>query len=1391
MLKVVVLKHHILAFQIIVKMDVWLSPQVVHSQFSKIVKMDRDLMVIVIGMDLIVLKRHVLIQYQQHIMIAIIYSINVPSMMMAQHVYHQLLLALHIKFNRIVKLHLHKRIVIGQEQFVEMQFCDDTPDSDLFDSDEECLKYQTQNETCTIIAKVGSQGCVQKQPVCSNYKTSSQCHKTLSNLNAQDDCKWINGICYSLSTFATGPCSTFKGTQDICKAYRQGCTNVANASTSTACTLDCTLKIGSGLTFQDCQNVDPTCSVKKDGSGCIVIQSTCAGYGTTDVNCYKSNATGTQANCIMNKATPPSCQSVSSASDCALVSGSGLDHAKCQAFNIACTSLGKGNGCQEFKANCTAYTGNTDNCTVSQQGKCYINDLNGSDCMRFSNCFSITGTNLTHQICNSQNTDCTVNKQKTACQDRRATCDLYPSQEQCTISAAALKASQCVWSGTACLAVTVVATHCSYITGTYLTDSFCATYNNNCTVNYEKTACQEKKASCGLYLTKSSCTLSLATGSAGKCIWNNGSCGIMMSLLTIAESINNYEMSSKICAEFNPAFAAASDGNSCFIKKAQCSMYTEESYCTTSSASGTAANCIWDGSHCQAFTSGLLCKYIIGSNKLDSYCPSINPLCTTKLYRSNCYGKMANCSDYKGEGDCQQSLASGTAGYCIWTGSICTYVTNPSNDCGYAKIYIENPDLVCANYHASCIPYFGERGCQQIQSNCSSYKTKKDCYQSLNDGYCAWINEDCIILTSPSQCALVSGSDLTGTYCNGLHKECWATAKKDGCYQMKNTCAEYNMAANICVRSLNDGNAGLCAWNKTNGCYKITSPSQCDYMDTILIDTSFRTTDAICANFNAGCVASLELNGCQEIQKSCSLYVDSFKCIKAGCIMKNEKCTSVTDPATDCQYIPKQLFNLSCESYHSGCTSNKYQSSCQVKKAICGEYTTKETCVRSAAEPPFDWCVYLNSNCVPVRGLLTDCAAITATSGLSDSDCSGYNSICTSNKAGTACQDKKSLCTDYQNQDSCTVSSGSKCIWKSSCISVSDPTTDCVYVVGTNLTHDICVSYNNKCTVNKAGTSCQEMKNTCAEYTKSDNCTRSQDSGPQSNCVWHSKCSSVTNTSTDCVYVTGSNLTKDICALYNPDCTVNYSGTACQQKKSSCSGYTLKENCSADCIWDEALKCISISDPSTQCSLVNGKTGLNLDMCKLYHSKCINLQDGTGCQHSQTDCKNYTTQNSCVAQADETSCLWYENSCYKITGTTCNTITGADLNHNICFSYNKGCTSLSDGTSCQDYKSTCEQYLGTTESCTYSVNGKCYLYNSNTCITILNVSTDCAKITGVSLTYEICQSYNLGCSVNRAKTACVQKAAQCSGYSTAMTGCYQAGEGLCIASTSNDSACVP
>ncbi|CAK70235.1 unnamed protein product (macronuclear) [Paramecium tetraurelia] len=1244
--------------------------------------------------------------------------------------------------------------------------CDDTPDSDLFDSDEECLKYQTQNETCTIIAKVGGQGCVQKQAVCSNYKTSSQCHKTLLNLNAQDDCKWINGICYSLATFATGACSTFKGTQDMCKALQIGMHKCSQCQY-----FNCI-----GLTFQDCQNVDPTCSVKKDGSGCILIQSTCAGYGTTDVNCYKSSATGTQSICLMNKATPPSCQSVSSASDCALISGSGLDHAKCQAYNIACTSLGKGNGCQEFKANCTAYTGNTDNCTVSQQGQCF---LNGSDCVRFSNCFSITGTNLSQEICYSYGPNCTINKQKTACQYKRN-----------TLSGTDSEANLCVWSGTACLTVTDVATHCAYITGTNLTDSFCASYNVSCIVNQEKTACQEKKASCGLYSTKSSCTLSQEAGSAGKCIWNDGGCRIMTLLSTIVTSIDSVALKRATCAQVNPALAPTKSGDKCFIKQGSCSMYKEEKYCTTSLALGTEANCIWDSdsSSCQAFTSGSLCKNITGTNLSESYCPSVNPLCTTKQTRNGCYEKQPNCSDYKTQDDCQLSLASGKAGYCVYTGYACGNVTNPSTHCGYIQVSFPTTEILCASYDTSCIPLFGENGCQEIKSNCSSYSSQKNCYKSLNDGYCIWKDSSCKVVSDPNECASASssGSKLTSTYCNGLHKDCWVTPSKGGCYQMLPNCENYDHVSK-CDKTLTNE---LCSWG--TGCYKNSSASQC-YGQYFTDIAPSGTTDAICAIYNAGCIADTDNSRCYELKTSCSSYTEMQQCkyagnqqSKVGCVYKVTGCVQLTDPVDECSLIRTNPFSdATCVSFHSGCTVSSDFSGCQQRQAVCADYTTKETCTYSAAASPFNLCLYFNSKCVAARELLTDCAAITATSGLTDSDCSGYSSTCTSNKNGTACQDKKSTCSDYQNQDSCSVSSSSKCIWKSSCTSISDVTTDCVYVVGTNLTHDICISYNNGCTVNKAGTSCQEKKNSCADYTKSENCSIFDDSGTPNYCIWHSTCISFTNINTDCYYITGINLTNDIFAqLIIQELLVS-------QIQAVVKEYGLQDGCpQQQCIWD-AAECKSISNPSVQCSLVNGKTGLNLDMCRQYHSECFNLKDGTGCQHAKSDCKNYTTQNQCVAQLNGTSCLWHENSCYKITGVSCQVITGTNLNHNICQSYNKDCTSVSDGNSCQDYKTTCEQYLGTTESCIQSVKGKCYLYNSNTCITILNVSTDCAKITGVSLTYEICQSYNLGCSVNRTKTACVQKAAQCSGYSTAMSGCYQAGEGLCIASTSNDSACVP
>nr|P13837.1 RecName: Full=G surface protein, allelic form 156; Flags: Precursor [Paramecium primaurelia]CAA27514.1 unnamed protein product [Paramecium primaurelia] len=834
--------------------------------------------------------------------------------------------------------------------------CADAPDTTAYDSDTECLAYPTPSETCTVVYKVGAQGCVSKSANCSDYMTSAQCHKTLTNLTANDDCKWIVDRCYALSSFATGACTTFKGTKTMCEGYRAGCTNTVGAASSASCTLDCTLKTGSGLTFADCQALDSTCSVKKDGTGCIAIQSTCAGYGSTAANCFRSSASGTAGYCAMNT----NCQSVTSAAECAFVTGlTGLDHSKCQLYHSSCTSLKDGTGCQEYKTTCSGYAA-TNNCATSGQGKCFFD----VECLRFSNCASITGTGLTTAICGTYDAGCVANVNGTACQEKLATCDLYLTQNSCSTSAAAATADKCAWSGTACLAVTTVGTHCPYVTGTGLTDLICAAYNANCTANKAGTACQEKKATCNLYTT--------------------------------------------------------------------------EATCSTSAAAATADKCAWSGAACLAVT------------------------------------------------------------------------------------------------------------------------------------------------TVATECAYVTGTGLT---------------------------------------------------------------------------------DLICAAYNANC------------------------------------------------------------------TANKAGTACQEKKATCNLYTTEATCSTSAAAATADKCAWSGAACLAVTTVATECAYVTGT-GLTNAICAAYNANCTANKAGTACQEKKATCNLYTTEATCSTSAAAatadKCAWSgAACLAVTTVATECAYVTGTGLTNAICAAYNANCTANKAGTACQEKKATCNLYTTEATCSTSAAAATADKCAWSgAACLAVTTVATECAYVTGTGLTKAICATYN--------------------------------------------------------------------AGCINLKDGTGCQEAKANCKDYTTSNKCTAQTTSTlSCLWIDNSCYPVTDLNCSVITGLGFVHAQCQAYSTGCTSVSDGSKCQDFKSTCEQYPGTTLGCTKTASTKCYLQGS-ACITISNVATDCAKITGSAgtITFEICQSYNTGCSVNRARSACVQQQAQCSGYTSAMTSCYKSGAGLCIASTNTDTACV-
>jgi len=145
---------------------------------------------------------------------------------------------------------------------------------------------------------------------------------------------------------------------------------------------------------------------------------------------------------------------------------------------------------------------------------------------------------------------------------------------------------------------------------------------------------------------------------------------------------------------------------------------------------------------------------------------------------------------------------------------------------------------------------------------------------------------------------------------------------------------------------------------------------------------------------------------------------------------------------------------------------------------------------------------------------------------------------------------------------------------------------------------------------------------TCSLYLTQNSCTTSAASGTAAKCAWSgTACNAVATTSTDCAYVTGTGLTDAICITYNVGCTANKAGTACQEKKATCSAYTVSTACStssasgtaAKCVWGGATPaCLAVTTIATHCAYITG-IGLTDAICATYNTGCGAVKDGTGC----------------------------------------------------------------------------------------------------------------------------------------------------------------------------------
>ncbi|CAK82827.1 unnamed protein product (macronuclear) [Paramecium tetraurelia] len=1272
--------------------------------------------------------------------------------------------------------------------------CADAPDYGFYDTDQECFNYPTPSETCTVIYKTGGQGCVPKSANCSDYMTMSQCHKTITNLTANDDCKWIVDRCYAISTFATGTCSSFKGTMFMCQQYKEGCTNTFFATSSVACFLDCTLIYGVSLTLQDCQAYDSTCSVRIDGFACINIQNSCSAY-VERLHCFKSRTNY----CAWTDYSY--CSQVNQPSECSFVTGLiNLDHTKCQLYHSSMALDVR--SIRQLVLVMSA----TNNCATSGQGKCYFD---GTDCMRFSNCASITGTGLTTTICATYDAGCIANVDGTACQEKLATCDLYLTQKSCSTSAAAATADKCAWSGTACLAIVTanIATHCAYVTGTGLTDTTCAAYNVDCTANRAGTACQEQKATCDVYTTEATCSTSKATATADTCAWSGTDCRAVRTayIATDCGYVIGTGLTDAICASYNPDCTANRAGTACQEQMSDCELYVTWLSCSTSKAAAIADKCAWSGTACLAIVTANIathCAYVTGTGLTDTICAAYNADCTANRAGTACQEQKATCDLYFTEATCSTSKAAATADKCVWSGTACLRVTVVDIHCAYVT-ETRLSDAICAQYNVECTVNKARTACQKKISICNEYADYSTCSQSFSS-LCVWNGTSCISVTNATtDCEFITEIRLTDQICSMYNSGCISLKDGTACQEAKYKCQDYT-TFNKCTIQTNDSRS--CIWID-NSCYPISGVN-CGAITGSGLD------HAQCQAYSLSCTSIADGTRCQDFKQTCEQYPGTLlECTKSftqKCYLVGSTCITISDATTHCSKIFGAAGAITyeiCQSYNPGCSVNRSRNACVLQQAQCYGYTELNSCYKSAAglcitKNGGATCVaassaatceaielgsgnYSSANCNEIKAGCTNngttgCVAKTCANAVditfNHANCNNWINICTVNSGNTGCLQMAFRCAD-QTQSSCLYSVEGECeIVGSSCVRRTCDTApaDINYDTDTE-----CSSYLQSCTVARSG-GCQVRK-ACASYKSQIQCKLSS-SGAK--CFWNP-------TYKTCVDLTCSNIEATSLFDTHNKCVAVDSSLACTVKQSNgvavpgcversrCSLYIVEEQCKTDanggaCFWNTDATVFFPVCQDMSCS--HAPTDLSThNECYAYYNtptvKCtvaiqnINSGDRTlgGCQQTAA-CQTYMDKEQCQINANGDPCGWNGIDCADKSCKTAPATSDYD-DDTKCRGYitNK-CTVSDSGQGCVDIPATCETM--TQKQCYYNKAGDPCYWTGTACIT-----KQCENAPDATATADDCNTYFTGCTLDSVK--CKTKVCEDFAYATDDT-CKQA-----------------
>ncbi|CAD8109130.1 unnamed protein product [Paramecium primaurelia] len=1169
---------------------------------------------------------------------------------------------------------------------------------------------QAYHNSCTV--NVGGTACQELKAACGDYANSSACTRITSGSRCFWDVSGGSGVCIEItSSNCASVIGLIAATHSTCQAYHSAC--LANlAGTACLAFTTCEAITGSNLTWDRCQGYSATCSVRRDGNGCITIQPQCSGY-TTITSCYRSTA----GYCTANSADS-SCSSITASTTC-------------EAIKLGASFTFNGTICNELKTGCIAQG------TTGCQAK---------------SCTNFTGT-FNHSNCNTWLPTCTANlvTSPTACTTMGATC-------------ASLATTACVWavegecvvSGTSCVRKTC---DTAAADTNFNTHDECFSYLSSCTVA-RIGGCQPR-AACSTYKSSNQCRFN-TTG--GRCFWNatNKTC-VDFSCGNI-EQTSLYDTHSKCSSADSTCTVRATNGAAvpgCMARGA-CSSYQIEDQCNRNATGGV---CVWNTNLASAACQDKSCSTAPTAT-------ATHDDCNTYFFTASIRCTVVATADANGGapvlGGCQQTAAcatyihqeqckfNATGDACGWNGTQCA---DKSCATAPATADYDDNDKCRAYFSNKCTVAESGQGCVDIPDTCETM-VEKQCVSDKSGRLCYWNGTGCITRTcenapeataSPDECnTYLAGCTLDSVKCKTKVCEDFAFATDALCKQSLSTCTTNGtncITRGTCFQAMSQA-----------GCVTSATNQQCEWMPAVGSNQAYctvktcntapvtLTSEAACAGYFTNCTTK---NGGGCVTKSTCAAVT----VDAACTTALNGTICAWDSAQnkcrdkDCQDFSGTT-HAACQGQRAGCTAGANGKCARVQN--CEQTTLRSACIEGTNGP----CLWVN-DFVNSDGSTGACFRYTSCKSLtwnSDTQCKWLSNQCTTN--GSNCIGI-TLCSETNTDGGCVTGYDGACIQSVPALNSSDPKvckpyTSCADAFYT--THSDCQIASSKCTTN--GTTGCIALGACSSYTSQAGCVFNDKgviytSGVITStgiCSWDATASSCRDQS--CADLTGTN--HAACSSQLSTCTSD--GTTCLVK-GACSSYTTQTACTTavgsdgTCYWELAsatnnntAKCRLLTCPDIQ-------NGTATNVCSVALSSCVS--DGTACI-TKANCSTYKTKTACNSGGLDGICVFTQS-----------TATGAAAGTGTCALMTACTTANNDQVACQQARDRCSWTAASGTGAT-AVPSKCA---THTCATNQATNGACTRfLNWDKKTQQVCTLVSGTCTATDPSTLSSNDCFLVSGY---------------------------